>query len=288
MSFAYFTPPPRLSGFCKRPGAAFIAAGIVAVLAAGFLAFASFWPAFAQSGSLCAGSAAVSAYVPSTATSTPIILDCNALLAAKDDLRGTATLNWSKDLAMAQWNGLSVAPQSAQARVIKLRLNNAGLNGSIPARLGNLTGLAMLELEDNTLTGSIPAALGGLTELTRLSLSRNTLSGGIPKELGQLSRLETLNLDSNYRTDAAPGLTGSIPAELGQLSRLESLNLSSNRLTGAVPSALGQLSALGYLNLSRNRLDSPLPPELGGLSQLTTLYLRNNRLAGPCPPKWAG
>ena len=36
-----------------------------------------------------------------------LVKDCQALLAAKDTLRGTATLNWSTGTAMSSWTGVT-------------------------------------------------------------------------------------------------------------------------------------------------------------------------------------
>ena len=58
------------------------------------------------------------------ATNTGLIADCEALLASRDTLAGTATLNWSEETSIAQWEGvrLSGTPQ----RVTRL--------GDTPAR----------------------------------------------------------------------------------------------------------------------------------------------------------
>ena len=86
---------------------------------------------------------------------------------------------------------------------------------------------------NNALSGEIPAELGSLSNLTLLQLSYNALSGEIPAELGSLSNLTKLRLRSN-------DLSGEIPAELGSLSNLTYLELSQNdlSLSGCVPSSL--------------------------------------------------
>ena len=96
------------------------------------------------------------------------------LLAARDTLAGTATLNWSADVPIAQWEGVTV--RGTPQRVTHLRLAKNGLDGTIPASVGSLTMLTDLNLSANMLTGSIPAELGGLSNLTGLSLSGNQLT----------------------------------------------------------------------------------------------------------------
>ena len=36
-----------------------------------------------------------------------LVSDCNTLLAARDTLAGSATLNWSADLAIEDWDGVT-------------------------------------------------------------------------------------------------------------------------------------------------------------------------------------
>ena len=54
------------------------------------------------------------------------------------------------------------------------------MTGEIPAELGSLPSLEVLDLRTNQLTGSIPAELGNLTNLVRLHLSSNQLTGTMP------------------------------------------------------------------------------------------------------------
>ena len=86
-----------------------------------------------------------------------LMLDCFALLAAKDTLRGTATLNWGLDKSIANWNGVTV--EGTPKRVTRLVLTNKSLTGSIPPELGQLSGLDEIRLAGNSLTGCIPTAL---------------------------------------------------------------------------------------------------------------------------------
>ena len=109
---------------------------------------------------------------------------------------------------MSAWEGVTL--RGTPQRVTQLRLENRGLNGSVPAALGNLAGLRRLKLGSNRLTGSIPSSLGRLTHLNNLELESNRLTGPIPPELGNLAVLKTLDLSSNRN------LSGCIPLALYQ------------------------------------------------------------------------
>ena len=213
--------------------------------------------------------------VPDQADNPGLMRDCINLLAAKDALRGTATLNWSVDTTISDWDGVKVS--GSPARVTSLVLTSKNLTGTIPPDLARLDGLEYLWLGYNQLTGEIPAALGGLASLKSLFFNRNRLTGAVPRELGGLSRLESLWLNENQ-------LSGEIPASLGDLNNLRQLLLAGNRLSGAIPPVLGDLSNLEHLKLNYNQLTGEIPSALGRLSNLKDLLLGVNQLTGCIPP----
>ena len=191
--------------------------------------------------------------VPNPDDNPGLLDDCRTLLSVRDTLAGTAALNWSGDVAMSDWDGVTV--RGTPRRVTRLDLGRSGLTGEIPAELGSLTALTDLDLSGNTLTGNIPPELGGLTELVWLFLYGNRLSGEIPSELGGLTNLRRLYLQDN-------GLTGSIPPELGGLTNLFHLWLYGNRLGGTIPWELVNLTGLELLQLGGNGFTGCVPQGL--------------------------
>ena len=113
--------------------------------------------------------------VSDAANNPGLVSDCETLLVARDTLAGSATLNWSVNSPIADWEGVILA--GSPLRVTELRLHWAWLIG----------GLALFPegviLSSNQLTGEIPPELGSLTNLRRLYLSGNQLSGCIPEGL---------------------------------------------------------------------------------------------------------
>ncbi len=204
--------------------------------------------------------------------------DCTALLAARDTLAGTGTLNWAANIPVTSWDGVTVG--GSPLRVTELYLPGKGLTGEIPAGLGDLSDLQELDLTGNQLTGTIPVELGQLANLTVLALGVNQLSGEIPAELGSLAGLEELYLGDNQ-------LSGTIPTQLGGLASLKELNLGANQLSGTIPMQLGSLTNLEILSLTRNRLGGEIPPQLAGLTSLEILALGRNQLTGTVPT-WLG
>ena len=204
--------------------------------------------------------------------------DCEALLALRGALAGSAPLNWSAGLAFDQWEGVTVAfpVGGGQRQVTKLDLGGKSLKGRIPSGLSSLGGLEALDLSNNSLTGTIPAELGNLTGLTQLRLNNNGLKGRIPTELGSITNLRVLDLSENR-------LNGPIPAELGTLINLTELRLNRNRMDDNIPAELGSLTNLKVLRLDDNRLSGNIPAELTRFIRLQVMDLSQNGLTGDIP-----
>ena len=75
----------------------------------------------------------------------------------------------------------------------------------------------------------MPATIGGLKNLQIMDLAYNILEGPIPESFGDLISLEVLNLSNNK-------ISGSIPTSMEKLFYLRDLNLSFNKLEGEIPS----------------------------------------------------
>ena len=204
--------------------------------------------------SVCATGSAV----PDAANNPGLVSDCETLLASRDTLAGTATLNWSADTPVAQWDGIKLG--ETPNRLTRIVLYDKGLNGTVPESLGRLSSLTDLNLSTNELTGEIPDELGNLFSLRVLNLRTNELTGEIPDELGNLRNLKVLNLHSN-------SLSGDIP-DLSRIAGLEELYLPNNAdhdvddtkvggtgLTGQIPAWLNGMTNMRELWLWGNRPD---------------------------------
>ena len=227
---------------------------------------------------------------------TGLANDCEALLDSKQTLEGTAgSLNWATFTPIAQWDGITL--QGTLKRVTRLDIRHDGLNGSVPAELGRLSGLTYLNLRSNDLTGPIPSELGRLTNLRVLNLHSNMLSGDIP-DMSGIAGLEELYLPKNMLTGPVPAwlngmtdmrelwlwgneLSGTIP-DLSGLTNLEKLKLAGNDLRGGIPGWLGSMSNLKWLIIQENPLRGTIP-DLSGMTSLTYLWIHTNQLSGTIP-----
>ncbi|RVW94651.1 LRR receptor-like serine/threonine-protein kinase GSO1 [Vitis vinifera] len=195
------------------------------------------------------------------------------------------------------------------------------LSGNVPAWMGSLSSLIVLNLRSNEFNGNIPLNLCQLKKIQMLDLSSNNLFGTIPKCLNDLIALTQKGSlviaynerqfhsgwDFSYIDDTLiqwkgkeleykktlglirsidfsnNKLIGEIPIEVTDLVELVSLNLSRNNLTGSIPSMIGQLKSLDFLDLSQNQLHGRIPASLSQIADLSVLDLSNNNLLGKIP-----
>ncbi|TYH70682.1 hypothetical protein ES332_D05G133500v1 [Gossypium tomentosum] len=156
-----------------------------------------------------------------------------------------------------------------------LVLRENGHIGYIPAELGNLTRLRVLDLHKNNLNGSVPVSLGMITGLRSLDLSGNKLNGSIPAF--SFPVLNVLDMSQNL-------LMGSIPFTLGSCQSLVKIDFSHNRLTGSIPDSFSGLKELILMDLSYNRLSGPFPTSLSSLTSLQALILKGNQMGSTAIP----
>ncbi|XP_047949524.1 receptor-like protein 2 [Salvia hispanica] len=163
-----------------------------------------------------------------------------------------------------------------------LSLGGCKLKGPIPAWVGSMPSLYVLNLTQNSLTGEIPREITQLPALISdnsstdmshlvlpflydnlqynqlfnlprsLKLGSNSLSGRIPTEIGQLKLLQVLELSNN-------NLRGSIPEQLSNLINVEKLDMSGNDLTGEIPKSLTKLHFLSAFSVADNDLEGEIP-----------------------------
>ena len=149
--------------------------------------------------------------VPNQTDNPGLMGDCQPLLAAKDTLRGTGSLNWDTDTTIASWDGITTS--STPNGVTKLELSDEDLTGTIPPELGGLLELTHLDLSSNSLTEDIPRELGGLSNLESLKLTGNSLTGCIPDALKDVATNDLNTLGLHYCLPAPDAPTAGTPTQ---------------------------------------------------------------------------
>ena len=213
---------------------------------------------------------------------------------------------WLATPALDEWYGVDT---DSVGSVVALDLARNGLNGRLPATLGNLAVLATLRIGHNALSGRLPLSLARL-DLVEFDYAGTSLCAptdasfqrwlnGIPfrdgtgVECGPMSGREVLEVlynatdgrhwanRHNWLTDAPLREWYGVDADADGV--VVGLDLSFNALSGPIPAEIGNLMSLNALDLSANALSGPIPAQLGYLTNLTALDLTDSGLSGPIP-----
>ena len=200
--------------------------------------------------------------------------DCEALLDSMGEGALGGSLDWTAGTDVAGWEGVTVSGEAGSERVTRLWLRAKGLDGTIPAALGRLEMLTVLNLHTNMLSGDIPD-LGGLTMLEGLYLSNNQLTGSVPAWLNEMAAMTDLWLWNNQ-------LSGNLP-DLSGMTSLDIAKLQNNMLTGGVPDGTKLPPNARWILLQSNNLGGEIP-DLTALS-VRTLWLHTNDLTGMIDPE---
>ena len=82
--------------------------------------------------------------VPNPGENPGLVQDCETLLTIRDTLAGRAELNWSGQISISDWQGVTVGGEPL--RIQELAIGELGLAGALPPELGRLS----------ELTGALP------------------------------------------------------------------------------------------------------------------------------------
>ncbi|KAK3127387.1 hypothetical protein QOZ80_7AG0572580 [Eleusine coracana subsp. coracana] len=212
-------------------------------------------------------------------------------------------------------------PASGFERLIELthlNLSDAGFAGQVPAGIGSLSRLVLLDLSSSAQPmtplefkepsfRAVVANLRNLTELRLdgvdmsaaaaagawcdvlsesaprlrvLTLQSCQLSGPICASLSRLRSLDVVDLSNNNQGFA---LSGPIPEFFADFRHLTVLQLSNNDFNGSLPRGIFQLERLRVLDVSSNSGLSGSLPEFPAGSSLEVLNLKETNLSGPIP-----
>ncbi|KAJ8630560.1 hypothetical protein MRB53_023883 [Persea americana] len=210
----------------------------------------------------------------------------------------------------SQDGGKLSGPIDIVASMISLRelwLHGNGFTGTIPANIGDCTGLTSLLLNDNQLVGPIPASITSLP-LELLRLDNNMLTGPIPSlkiKYGfsgnkfcqpspgipcapEVTALLDFLAGVNYPANIATAWSGNNPCTnwIGIACTgggVSSISLPKYRLSGILSPSVGKLNSITRIVLQGNNLHGSIPTTLSGLKSLRLLDLSGNDFGPPLP-----
>ena len=161
--------------------------------------------------------------VPQPASNSELVDDCAVLLSFRDELAGSATLNWGPNSPIGTWDGVGmielVDPDTARAyaRVGAIILTDRGLSGRLPRDVGLLAELTDLHLRGNDLSGHVPDEWSNLTRLRVLTIGLNDVTGCLPESFRNV-RLDIDTLPFCAPAAAGPTLRGLLSVDTSFLS----------------------------------------------------------------------
>lgn len=153
----------------------------------------------------------------------------------------------------------------------------------LPAQLGTLLNLEMLDLSCLENLTALPAEIGLLKKLKQLRIFNGngcSMNVTIPDSIGQLTELRVLvlygALDGRYAfaEGATPSKGKTLPKTMTQLRALKQLDLGRNGMK-IVPPEIAALQQLTELGLDYNEI-TELPTFVGNLKNLRKLSLNGN------------
>lgn len=166
--------------------------------------------------------------------------------------------------------------------------------GPLPASIGDMQKIEVIEIRRQFLTGTLPAHWGNATTIRGIFLNnqkgRNPLAGELPGEWSALVNIEQLHLqnDESGRSngDGFNGsYTGSVPQSWQEnWQELTNIRLQSNELEGGIPE-FPNSKDIRNVNLSDNNFTGGFPSSYYGEnnSLLVMFRLTNNNLTGELP-----
>ncbi|XP_028776333.1 receptor-like protein EIX1 [Neltuma alba] len=182
------------------------------------------------------------------------------------------------DLSFNEFDGISIPEFFGSLENLQyLNLSNAGFSGLIPAHLGNLSHLKVLDLDksvdlSNELYADNFQWIIGLVSLEHLVMNQVNLS--LVKDwagaLNQLPSIVELHLSGCYLSGYIP----SVPSL--NFSSLVVMDLSFNNFYSKIPDWLVNISSLQHIDMTESNLHGRIPLGLGEMPNLLSLDLSQN------------
>jgi Leucine-rich repeat (LRR) protein len=182
----------------------------------------------------------------------------NELESIRDDAFPVACSGENEDAKSSQFGGLEILDL------------HGNILGMLPAGLGLLLRLRVLNLSNNRLDAEAFSIICQVESLTELKIANNAIGGALLEKIGALKNLEVLDVHGN----SFEGL----PESLGDLTRLRILQISENKISSIPFDAISKLPLTDIIATKNNLGGTLIPESIQGFSRLRVLNVANNSL----------
>ncbi|PIN22689.1 Serine/threonine protein kinase [Handroanthus impetiginosus] len=180
-----------------------------------------------------------------------------------------APSGWSSSIPFCNWTNVSC--EFTSSFVTAINLGSAGVSGTLPQELNQLSQLQSLALQKNSLSGTLPS-FENMTSLEQIYLDSNDFTSVPNNFLLRLTNLQTFSISENVNLGP-----WEIPSYLTEGTNLVTFYASNASVTGIIPDIFGSFPNLQNLRLSHNNLTGSLPGSFSG-SKIQNLWLNNQKV----------
>ncbi|KAF8399548.1 hypothetical protein HHK36_015415 [Tetracentron sinense] len=205
-------------------------------------------------------------------TDKEVLLQLKSFLNDQNKVNRGRYMEWNEQ-SSSPCNWLGITCSGNGGRVIRIKLSEYNISGTMFGNFSALTELSDLDLSKNTIGGEIGADLSLCKNLKYLNLSHNILHGKL--NLTGLNRLEKLDISINRLSG---GIQSNFPAIC---NRLIIANISANNFSGRIDNCFQECWNLQYLDLSSNNFSGQI---WSGFQRLREFSVSENFLTGDVLP----
>ena len=200
--------------------------------------------------------------------------------------------NWCSDYPVGSWEGIEI---DEKGFVTSIRLEGDEIKGDLPAELGNLKHLQIINLYNCGIT-SLPTEISNLDNAQSIDL-HNTQITSLPDEICEMKSLRSLlifetplnklpenmgHIQSMVMMQLGGTQVSELPASLSDIPNLQVVILTKNQFT-TFPTVLYDCKSMAFISIQEPGMIGSLAASIGNVANMETLIISNTKMGGNLP-----